>query len=112
MTIKTSISIALLLFAQSTFVAAYDNPMSNTGKNCIEVEGKAVEQRSQAGVFEHKVTATNHCDAPMAVGVCYQGTSRCTRTSVGAGGQRTSLLGVKHGQSTFSFSYGWEASPY
>jgi hypothetical protein len=68
--------------------------MGPTGKPCLALQGHAQAQAINKNIFEHMVTATNHCGRNIKVKVCYHNSQDCILVDVPPWGTRDSVLGI------------------
>ncbi len=88
------------------------------GKPCVKVSAYSHQQtnyrkifdptlmpRSSSNVFEHFISAQNHCSQPVKLKVCYYGSQSCVVVDVPGYGRQEALLGVYPAQPDFRYQY-------
>jgi len=104
-TAVTLLGMMSLIAAPKHLSAQRNIPVDENGRSCIaDVHGRAVEQRTQKGVWEHTVFATNRCNRTINLTVCYANTNDCTNLTASPGQESSTLLGIKSEQ---RFQYNW-----
>jgi len=64
------------------------------GKPCVSFEAISRAYVSDSHIFDHIVSANNHCPQLIQLRICYQDTLRCVYVPLGAYERKESVLGV------------------
>ncbi len=88
------------------------------GKPCVKVSAYSHRQtnyriifdptlthRNSSNIFEHFISAQNHCSQPVKLKVCYYGSLSCVMVEVPGYDRREALLGVYPALSDFRYQY-------
>jgi hypothetical protein len=75
------------------------------GKPCIRMSASSTTMVSNATIFTHQLTASNSCQMPIKVSVCYYGSSQCQQVLVPAFARKGIVLGVYPALKDFRYQY-------
>ena len=64
------------------------------GKPCLETSPSSKALASNSRVFNHIVTAENHCTQRIKARICYHGTDSCTDVEVPGGSRKEQVIGI------------------
>lgn len=88
------------------------------GKPCVKVSAYSHQQtnyrkifdptltpQNSSNIFEHFISAQNHCSQPVKLKVCYYGSQSCVAVDVPGYGRQEALLGVYPALPDFRYQY-------
>ncbi len=82
-------------------VSAYSHQQPNSR----EIFDPTLTPRSSSNIFEHFISAQNHCSQPVKLKVCYYGSQSCVVVDVPGYGRQEALLGVYPTLPDFRYQY-------
>jgi hypothetical protein len=82
-------------------VSAYSHKQPNYRK----IFDPTLTPRSSSNIFEHFISAQNHCSQPVKLKVCYYGSQSCVMLEVPGYDRREALLGVYPALADFRYQY-------
>jgi hypothetical protein len=75
------------------------------GKPCLEISGFARPHVVNPNLFDHVISANNHCIQPLKVKVCYARSDHCIRLDVPGRARKEDILGIMPAMKEFRFDF-------
>jgi hypothetical protein len=76
-----------------------------TGRPCLDVGGYAEPHKIDPNLYDHIITAVNHCPQRIAIQVCYYQSQDCIPMDVPGGQQKEAVLGTMPAEKDFRFEF-------
>ena len=76
-----------------------------TGRPCLDVGGYAEPHRIDPNLYDHIITAVNHCPQRIAIQVCYYESQECIPIDVPGDEQKQAVLGTMPAEKDFRFEF-------
>jgi hypothetical protein len=76
-----------------------------TGRPCLDVGGYAEPHRIDPNLYDHIITAENHCPQRIAIEVCYYQSQDCIPIEVPGNERKEAVLGTMPTEKDFRFEF-------
>jgi hypothetical protein len=76
-----------------------------TGRPCLDVGGYAEPHRIDPNLYDHIITAVNHCPQRIVIQVCYYQSQDCIPIDIPGGEQKEAVLGTMPAEKDFRFEF-------
>jgi hypothetical protein len=76
-----------------------------TGRPCLDVVGYAQPHTINPNLYDHVVTALNHCPQRIAIEVCYYQSQDCIPMTVPGDERKEVVIGTMPAEKDFSFEF-------
>jgi hypothetical protein len=88
-----------------TETSAIHRHLDMAGQPCLSVSGYATPQVVDPNLFDHMISARNHCPQSIKIQVCYFQTQECISMDVPGDAIKESLLGIFPSLKDFRFEF-------
>jgi hypothetical protein len=76
-----------------------------TGRPCLDVNGYAQPHTIDPHLYDHIITAINHCPQRITIDVCYYDSQDCIPMDIPGEGQKDIVLGTMPAEKDFRFEF-------
>jgi hypothetical protein len=76
-----------------------------TGRPCLDVTGQAEPHTIDPNLYDHVVTAVNHCPQAIRIDVCYYGSQDCIPMEIPGDERKEAVLGTMPAEKDFRFEF-------